>query len=152
MKRIESDSPPHALTPLDVTTFRLEELPRKLRRAFDVAMKEQGLNRNQWRLLAHVRRQAGLTQIELSRSLEVDPVSVGAAIDALVQRGLVERKVHAGDRRAWKIFPTADAMTLLGSMRETVDDIYRQLFDGFSDSEIKQLSCFLERMADNMST
>lgn len=152
MNLSDSDPLSHVLTPLDATIFRLEELPRKLRRVLDLAMREQGLNRNQWRLLAHVRRQEGLTQIELSRSLEVDPVSVGAAIDALEERQLVERTPHAGDRRAWRIVPTTDAKALLGSMRGTVDAIYNQLFDGFSENEIEQLRNLLERMAHNLDT
>lgn len=139
------------LTPLDILTFRLEDLPRQLRRIIDEALHEHGLSRTQWRLLAYVIRQPGLTQTELARLLEVERASAGAAIDGLERRQLVERVQHPSDRRVWRIAPTPTAMTMLGGMRETIDEIYAQLFDGFTESELSQLGGFLERMVRNVS-
>jgi len=143
-----SDSP--VLTPLDALTFRLEDLPRQLRRIMDEALQDQGLSRTQWRLLAYVLRQEGLTQTELARHLEVERASAGVAIDALEKRGLIERAQHATDRRVWRIMPTAAARALLGGLREVIDEVYAQLFDGFSNGELAQLGQFFERMARNI--
>jgi DNA-binding MarR family transcriptional regulator len=143
-----SDSP--VLTPLDALTFRLEDLPRQLRRIIDEALQDQGLSRTQWRLLAYVLRQEGLTQTELARHLEVERASAGVAIDALEKRGLIERAQHATDRRVWRIMPTAAARALLGGLREVIDEVYAQLFDGFSNGELAQLGQFFERMARNI--
>ncbi len=142
------DSP--VLTPLDALTFRLEDLPRQLRRIIDDALQDQGLSRTQWRLLAYVLRQEGLTQTELARHLEVERASAGVAIDALEKRGLIERTQHATDRRVWRIMPTAAARALLGGLREVIDEVYAQLFDGFSKGELAQLGEFFERMARNI--
>lgn len=138
------------LTPLDALTFRLEDLPRQLRRIIDVALQDQGLSRTQWRLLAYVLRQEGLTQTELARHLEIERASAGAAIDALEKRGLVERAQHPSDRRVWRIMPTSTAKTMLGSQREVINEIYAQLFEGFSENELGQLGQFFERMARNI--
>ncbi|AUX70529.1 hypothetical protein CHX26_14395 [Porphyrobacter sp. HT-58-2] len=138
------------LTPLDALTFRLEDLPRQLRRIIDDALQDQGLSRTQWRLLAYVLRQEGLTQTELARHLEIERASVGVAIDALEKRGLIARSQHATDRRVWCILPTDTAKAMLGSLREVIDEIYAQLFGGFSDSELAQLGQFFERMARNI--
>lgn len=151
MKLVSStpgDSP--ILTPLDTLTFRLEDLPRQLRKLLDDALQDQGLSRTQWRLLGYVLRQEGLTQTELSRLLEVERASTGAAIDALEKRGLLERTQHASDRRVWRILPTASAKALLGNLREMIDEIYAELFDGFDQSELAQLGNYLERMAHNI--
>ncbi len=142
------DSP--VLTPLDALTFRLEDLPRQLRRIIDDALEDQGLSRTQWRLLAYVLRQEGLTQTELARHLEIERASAGAAIDALEKRGLIERSQHATDRRVWRIIPTHAAKAMLSSLREVIDEIYAQLFDGFSESELAKLGQFFERMARNI--
>lgn len=143
-----SDSP--VLTPLDALTFRLEDLPRQLRRIIDDALQDQGLSRTQWRLLAYVLRQEGLTQTELARHLEIERASVGVAIDALESRGLIARSQHATDRRVWRILPTDSAKAMLGSLRQVIDEIYAQLFDGFNDGELAQLGTFFERMARNI--
>lgn len=151
MKLAVDNSDRAILTPLDILTFRLEDLPRQLRRIIDEALRGHALGRTQWRLLAYVIRQPGLTQTELARLLEVERASAGAAIDGLEKRRLVERVQHPSDRRVWRIAPTPAAAALLVDMRETIDEIYAQLFDGFSDSELSQLGDFLERMVRNVS-
>ena len=143
-----NDSP--ILTPLDALTFRLEDLPRQLRRIIDDALQDQGLSRTQWRLLGYVLRQEGLTQTEIARLLEVERASVGVAIDALEERGLIERAQHATDRRVWRIMPTPAAKAMLAGLREVIDEVYAQLFDGFSESELTQLGQLFERMAHNI--
>lgn len=143
-----TDSP--VLTPLDALTFRLEDLPRQLRRIVDEALQGYGLSRNQWRLLAYVLREEGLTQTELARYLEVERASAGLAIDALEKKGLVARTQHSEDRRVWRIMPTAKAKALLHNLRDMMNEIYAQLFDGFSTAELDQLGQFFERMARNI--
>ena len=142
------DSP--ILTPLDALTFRLEDLPRQLRRIIDDALQDQGLSRTQWRLLGYVLRQEGLTQTEIARLLEVERASVGVAIDALEERGLIERAQHAADRRVWRIMPTPAAKAMLAGLREVIDEVYAQLFDGFTEGELTQLGQLFERMAHNI--
>lgn len=150
MRLLPSASDSSVLTRLDALTFRLEDLPRQLRRIVDEALHEYGLSRTQWRLLAYVLRQEGLTQTELARHLEIERASAGAAIDALERRGLVKRAQHATDRRVWRIESTPVARSMLGGLREVIDEIYAQLFDGFSEDELTKLGQFFERMARNI--
>lgn len=150
MKLVANSDEAVVLTPLDTLTFRLEDLPRQLRRLIDDALQGHDLGRTQWRLLAYVLRQEGLTQTELARYLEIERASAGLAIDALEKKALVARCQHLGDRRVWRIVPTEKAKKLLGDLRVTVDEVYAQLFDGFSQHELEQLGRFFERMALNI--
>lgn len=150
MKLVSPQTDTPVLTPLDALTFRLEDLPRQLRKIVDDALDGYGLSRNQWRLLAYVFRQQGLTQTELARLLEVERASAGLAIDALESKGLVARHQHLDDRRVWRIMPTDKANGLLQELRGTVDEVYAQLFQGFSEAELEQLGTLFERMAKNI--
>lgn len=150
MKLVSSLPESPVLTPMDTLTFRLEDLPRQLRKIIDDALQGSGLSRTQWRLLAYALRQEGLTQTELARYLEVERASAGLAIDGLEKRGLVERQQHPDDRRVWRIMPTPAAKALLADMRDTVNEVYAQLFQGFSDAELAQLGSLFERMASNI--
>ncbi len=150
MKLVSDTAPAQILTPLDALTFRLEDLPRQLRKIVDDALQGHGLSRNQWRLLAYVLRQEGLTQTELARYLEVERASAGLAIDSLEKKGLVVREQHPDDRRVWRIMSTHLAKALLHDLRDTVNEVYAQLFRGFSESELEQLGSFFERMARNI--
>lgn len=121
-----------------------------MRRIIDEALHGHDLSRTQWRLLAYALRQEGLTQTELARYLEIERASAGQAIDALEKKALVARCQHPEDRRVWRIVPTDRAKALLAELRDTMDEIYAQLFDGFSEAELRQLGSFLERMTRNI--
>jgi len=135
---------------LDQLTFRFEDIPRVLRRIVDIALEEYGLNRSQWRLLAYVLREEGMTQTELARVLELERASVGQTIDTLEGKRLITRAKSPGDRRVWRILPTQDARALIPQLRDTINDIYGQLFKGFEPSEIALLHNFLERIMTNL--
>lgn len=139
-------------TPLDRLTFRFEDLPRQLRRIVDAALHEHDLGRSQWRLLAYVLRKEGMTQTELAGCLELERASVGQAIDALENKGLVARRQKTGDRRVWCIIATDKARALLGELRVIVDEVYAQMFLDFSADEIAALEDFLGRIAQNIRT
>ena len=150
MKLVATKTDASILTPLDALTFRFEDLPRQLRRIIDEALQGYELSRTQWRLLAYVFRQEGLTQTELARLLEVERASAGLAIDALEKKALVARHQHPDDRRVWRIMPTDKAKGLLHELRETVNEVYAQLFQGFSEAELDQLGGLFERIAQNI--
>lgn len=137
-------------TALDALTFRFEDLPRQLRRIVDEALHDHELGRTQWRLLAYVLRKEGMTQTELARCLEVERASVGQAIDALEGKGLLARHQKDGDRRVWCIVATDKARKLLLELRVVVDEVYAQVFAGFSSEELAQLESFFDRIADNI--
>jgi DNA-binding MarR family transcriptional regulator len=150
MKLVSSSTASLFPTPLDELTFQFEDLPRLLRRVVDEALQGYDLSRTQWRLLAYVLRQEGMTQTELARCLEVERASAGLAIDSLEKKQLVSRQQHPEDRRVWRIVPTQRARGLLHELRETVDEVYAQLFAGFDDAELAQLRGFFDRIARNL--
>ncbi|QJB68259.1 MarR family winged helix-turn-helix transcriptional regulator [Parasphingorhabdus halotolerans] len=144
------DQPARAFpTTLDALTFRFEDVPRLLRRTVDSALYGYELSRTQWRLLAYVLREEGMTQTELARCLELERASVGQAIDALERKQLLERTKEPGDRRVWRIMPTRKARQLLPELRDTINEIYEQMFRGFSAAEIDKLHSYLDRIMVN---
>lgn len=150
MHIVASVAPDPFPTALDSLTFRFEDLPRQLRKIMDGALQGHDLGRTQWRLLAYVLREEGLTQTELARLLEVERATAGQAIDALERKGLVARQPKNGDRRVWSIVATPAAHGLLAEMRVVVDEIYVQMFAGFSAADVATLGHLLERIAINI--
>lgn len=137
-------------TDLDSLTFRFEDLPRQFRNVMDDALQAHHLGRTQWRLLASVLHEEGLTQTQLARRLEMERASAGQAIDALERRGLVARTPKDGDRRVWSIVATDAAHGLMDDLRDVVDGVYAQIFSGFSADETATLKRLLDRIATNI--
>ena len=150
MKLVHSADQDPFPTAVDILTFRFEDVPRLLRRIFDIAIEGYDLNRSQWRLLAYVLRDEGMTQTELARSLELERATVGQAIDALERKQFVERTKSPGDRRVWRIHATAKGRQLVPELRETINEIHEQMFAGFSKQEISKLHQFLDRIMANL--
>ena len=85
-------------TELDELAFLLEEVPRALRRRFDARTLAFGLSRTQWRILAYLLRDEGMTQTELARCLELERATIGLTLDKMEEKGLIEKRRSPGDR------------------------------------------------------
>lgn len=104
--------PSEFVTDRDMLLFLLEEIARNLRRSFDARFEYAGLNRTQWRLLAYLLKDDGMTQTELSRCPEIERATVGQTVDKLEQQGLVERRASDRDRHVWHVHTLPKAQAL----------------------------------------
>jgi MarR family transcriptional regulator, transcriptional regulator for hemolysin len=102
---------------------QLVESSRLLRNYIDHRAKERGTTRAQWIVLFRLRRQEGLSQVDLADVLELQPISLVRLLDRLVEHGLLERRQDPKDRRANLLFLTAKGRQLvddLDSLRDAI--------------------------------
>jgi MarR family transcriptional regulator for hemolysin len=136
---------------LEALSFRFDEIVRLLSRRIDAALADYGLSRTQWRLLAYVLRQEGITQSELARVLELERASVGNTVDIMERKGLVMRVANPDDRRVWRIAATDRAHDLLPGLRGIIDDMLDRTFSGIPPSAIAALSGALDHIVANLA-
>ena len=86
---------------------QLVESSRLLRNYIDHRAKVRGTTRAQWIVLFRLRQQEGLSQVDLADVLELQPISLVRLLDRLVEHGLLERRHDPSDRRANRLFLTA---------------------------------------------
>jgi MarR family transcriptional regulator for hemolysin len=139
------------LTDSDRLVFLMEDVARRLRKSFDTAVAQFGLTRTQWRALAYLYRNPGLTQTEISNLLELERATVGQAIDRLAELHLVERRSAKNDRRVWKVHLLRPAIDLLPVLRAEADSVYKHLLRGIPVADIKQLHNTLLALQSNLS-
>src|SRR5690349_15101469 len=70
------------------------------------------LTPQQFGLLAFLWIEDGLSQVELSARSQIDRTTMGGIIDRLEKEGLVERRPHPDDRRAYQVFLTPGGKSL----------------------------------------
>jgi MarR family transcriptional regulator for hemolysin len=75
---------------------------RTMRRAYDRAFADIGINLAEATILAHL-IDGQLTQSELARRVGTSRARIGGSIDSLVPKGAVERVPDAADRRVWLV-------------------------------------------------
>ena len=138
------------LTPRDDIIFRMEEITRALRQAFERRIARTGLTRTQWRIIAYLLRQQGLTQSDLARLLDLERATVGQAIYRLEGLALVERRPHHTDRRVWQVHLCDAAYQLVPLLRHEADRLHDQTWADISDNEMESLGIILDKIAASL--
>ncbi|WP_432182407.1 MarR family winged helix-turn-helix transcriptional regulator [Streptomyces sp. NBC_00063] len=75
------------------------------------ALREEHLTLAQHNALLHTVRTPGLSVADIARRSDITAQSMGAAVNQLVERGLLRREPHPASRRSMRLFATEDGRT-----------------------------------------
>ena len=93
----------------------------------------------QFALLAFLWKEDGLSQAELAEKGQVDRTTIGGLIDRLEKLGLVERRHHPSDRRAYQIHLTEKGRQMEEPLSLCASTALDQFTAGLNESEIAEL-------------
>ncbi len=136
---------------MEQLAWEIGETSHALRRAFDRRAASLGVTRPQWRVLAHLGRAPGQRQVELAERMDIEPITLCRIVDRLEEAGLVDRRRHPGDRRAWQLFNTAKAEPLLERLHALAHEMGGEAFAGCSSEEIETARELLARVRGNLA-
>lgn len=123
---------------------------RLIRTYIDTRARAIGTTRAQWSLLAHLARQPGLTQSELSDVLEIQPISLTRLVDRMADQGLVIREPHPSDRRANCVFITENGLLAMEAFSPLAQEITEDLFEGISQDDVAIFQSVVDRIKTNL--
>ena len=124
---------------------------RVIRRAYESRLAPLGLNLSQASMLGFLVDSGPMSQTQLASSLGLGRAATGSIIDALEERGLVERRRDPSDRRVWLVVVT-NAGSHLSEPVLAIDRALRgDLRRGISRSERQSLAELLVRLQGNLS-
>src|SRR5438309_11995813 len=115
---------------------QLVESSRLLRNYIDHRAKSRGTTRAQWIVLFRLRKQEGLSQVDLADVLELQPISLVRLLDRLVEHGLLERRHDPRDRRAHRLFLTRAGRQLVDDLDGLRDAIATDVLQEIPDAAI----------------
>jgi DNA-binding MarR family transcriptional regulator len=107
-----------------------------------------GLTIPEWRLIAVIAENEGTTQQQVGRRTRMDKVTVSRATIALVDRGLVERRPHASDRRSQSLHLSGTGRDLYAVVAPKALELERRIFASFDPTEVAAFSAMLARVQD----
>jgi DNA-binding MarR family transcriptional regulator len=117
-------------------------LAKAYQRAWAV-MKEEidpyDLTPPQFALLSFLWQQDGLTQAELSEKGQIDRSTIGGLIDRLERNGLLERRQHPQDRRAYRIYLTEQGKEMENTLSACAERSLQRITAGMSEPEVVEL-------------
>jgi DNA-binding MarR family transcriptional regulator len=141
-----TDAPPR---PRVVQTLR--RVNRLVQQTGDRIAREHGLTMQQWELLARLTgASAPVDQGRLACGLHVSAPTLTALVDAVSERGLVERQAHPDDRRRRRVVLTEEGRSQLQRTPHVGRSVGQRMLAGFTRDERDQLAALLQRCADNL--
>mgnify|MGYP001040300021 CR=1 FL=1 len=127
-------------------SFLLSQLGLQSAQRFTAALAPLGITPNRFGVLAHLARQEGRTQQELATALGLHRNSMVGLIDDLEARGLVERRRHPDDRRAYAIHLTPAAREVLAAGDRLADEQEEAMLGDLDPEERAALIATLTRL------
>jgi DNA-binding MarR family transcriptional regulator len=124
-------------------------LGRELRTALDRRLTSQGITSQQAALLLLCRLVKEPNPIKMADRLGTDTAGMTRLLDRLEAKGLVIRRMNAGDRRSIVVELGPKSKDLLPRLFPAFREVNKGLLDGFDAAELKQLHLMLRRLLKN---
>ena len=133
--------------------FLLRDTSRLMRRRFVQRSREVGLplNQSEASVLVHVDHQPGMSQAQLAEQMDMEAISLVRLIDSLQEAGLIERRLHAHDRRIRTLWLTEAARPILARVRAVAAEVCAQAFGEMPDAEREKLLGLLMTVRGNLA-
>ena len=106
-----------------------------------------GLTTRMWGTLNVLDAEGPITQGALGAAVRMDPSTMVSTIDELESRGMVERRRHPSDRRAYALHITEHGHDALARGRELSREAQDELLAPLSEDERAQLRELLLKLA-----
>ena len=124
-------------------------LSRKLRAMAQEALAEWDVTPSQARALAVLRRGGAQRLGELAERLRIAPRSATEVVDALAERGLVERRPDPDDRRAVLVALTAEGTRTTGAIQAARQAEGERFFAALNPTDRADLARVLRKLRED---
>ena len=130
--------------------FLMGAASRCSKRMFDQTLREYGITAVQWAVLKHLEEEGPKQQTQIADQLYMDKASVGAIIEKLIKRGLIEREVSKEDKRAYHVRLTEGAYRMVEELTTVAEKINEESYGNMSSGERMMLGELLQKVIDNL--
>ena len=124
-------------------------LGRELRTALDRRLTGQGITSQQAALLLLSRLLREPSPMKMADRLGTDTAGMTRLLDRLETKGLVIRRMNAGDRRSVVVELGPKSKDLMPRLFPAFRQVNKGLLDGFGEAELKELHLMLRRLLKN---
>jgi len=132
------------------TGLLLQIAHQRSRRALNHTLHDLGLEARHLGVLAALSTSGPMIHRRLMYLLEMDRSSTTYTVDDLERAGLVERRRHATDRRAFEVHLTDAGRATLERAWRLAREVDERLFGRLGDAKREQLDTLLRELVDGM--
>lgn len=129
--------------------FLLSKLGFQTAAGFTAILEPLGIVPPHFAVLRFIGGAEGRSQQVLADAVGVPPSRIVAFVDALEERGLVERRRNPSDRRAHALYLTTEGRRILDAAQALANQYEEEVCAGLSDGERAVLLELLQRVAQS---
>ncbi len=127
--------------------FRLNRLHRKV---VEQELNATGVYRSQHRLLMCLAKNPHISQKELAERQEISTSAIAVSLKKLQQGGYIQKELDQRDNRFNQICITEKGQKVVEESRNIFQRIEEEMFQGFSDEELRAFGGALDRICGNL--
>jgi DNA-binding MarR family transcriptional regulator len=131
--------------------YLIHEVARLMKRRFEDEARMNGITMPQWRALAQIGVNDGISQATLAACIDADPMTVSGILDRLEKRGLIDRYPDPNDSRAKLARLTDEGLWVFKAARDVGTAMYEAALVGIDEDDRAIAESVLKRMRDNLS-
>lgn len=131
--------------------YLVHEVARLFRRRFEDEARIHGVTLPQWRALAEIHRQEGISQVSLAGCIDTDPMTLSGILDRLEKRGLIERYSDPNDSRAKLARLSPTGLELVTTAKNVGRELYENALEGLTPAEREAVIAGLMHIRDNLN-
>jgi DNA-binding MarR family transcriptional regulator len=132
--------------------YRLSVLSNRLSAAIaEMYSRPFGLSIPEWRVMAVLALDSGLSAAEVAERTAMDKVAVSRAVARLLSTGRARRETAAGDRRRSVLGLTAEGRRIYRRIAPALRSYEAKLLAGFGAAELQRLDGLLRRLEERAS-
>jgi DNA-binding MarR family transcriptional regulator len=137
--------------PLRSFGFLLKDVSRLYVQRFEQRAVALGLTLPQCKALVYLARREGISQVQLSESMDIDPMTLVRILDRMESEGLLERRADPADRRARCLYLKDKAKPLLDDIWRLSDVTRCEAFAGVTRQRADLLIALLDKVRGNLA-
>jgi DNA-binding MarR family transcriptional regulator len=130
--------------------FLAYKLAHAIHVELDRRLKVHGVTLSQWKILMHLWRHEGRSQVELQEQLGLERATITGLLQRMTSQGWVLRRVDPHDRRVQRVFLTERGRALEPIANSLVEEVNMQALEGFSADEREFFIRLLVRALGNV--
>jgi len=150
---VKSTTHPSVLTLERFLPYRLSILSNRISEIIAKTYRDKfALSITEWRIMAVLGEFPGSSADEVSAKIQIEKSIISRALQKLLARHLVSRKVDAADRRRQNLVLTKTGLEIYQQVVPVSYNYQDLLQDCFSDSERDVFNALIDRLYDHADT
>ncbi|CDR01288.1 MarR family winged helix-turn-helix transcriptional regulator [Streptomyces iranensis] len=116
------------------------------RKAAEEWLRARGLTHEQAMVIGYLEQRPGAIQRDIAEMSRTTAANISLMLKVLERRGLVERRIEAGNERSKRVYATPSGIELIAGLNTALAEVDEVIFAPLTDAEKDTLEALLNKI------